>query len=137
MTVVAMAHTAGTDDRIVAKLFPGLDRTRNIAKPAPEVRADIPTDADGSPAVHEIDGSRRALADQRTEARITALLGDADAIRARAKNVYVSVSDGIVTLFGAVRDTAAASEIENTVRTSTRIDGIQNNILTIGPRAGD
>jgi osmotically-inducible protein OsmY len=136
MTVVAMTHTEGAGDRIVAKLFSGLDRARNTAKPAPEVRADIPAAAE-SPAVHEIDGSRRALADERIAARITALLGDADAIRARAKNVYVSVSDGIVTLFGAVRDTAAAREIENTVRTSTRIDGIQNNILTIGPRVGD
>jgi hypothetical protein len=137
MTVVAMTHTAGTDDRIVAKLFSDLGRTRNTAKPVPEVRADIPADAAESPAVHEIDASRRALADERTAARITEILGNVEAIRARAKNVYVSVSDGIVTLFGAVRDSAAVREIENTVRTSTRIDAVQNNILTIGPGVSD
>ena len=50
-----------------------------------------------SPAIREIDPAHRARADRRTEARITAVLGNVDAIRTRAKNVYVSVSDGIVT----------------------------------------
>ncbi|MHA1528797.1 MAG: BON domain-containing protein [Alphaproteobacteria bacterium] len=137
MTVVAMTHAAEADDRIVAKLFPGLGQNRNTQKTAPEVRADIPVDAAESPAVHEIDASHRALADERTEARITAALRNAGAIKSRAGNIYVSVSDGIVRLYGAVRDSGAAREIEQAVRTGATIDAVQNDIQTIGGRVSD
>ncbi len=137
MTDVAMTQTAEADDRIVAKLLSGLDWTRNILNLAPEVRADIPADAAETPAIHEIDAARRVLADTRVEARITAVLRNVDAIKARAGNVYVSVSDGIVRLYGAVRDSGAARDIEQAVRTGATIYAVQNDIHTIGARVSD
>ena len=65
------------------------------------------------------------------------MLSNVDAIKARARNVYISVSDGVVTLFGAVRDSGAARDIEEAVRTNTGIDAVQNNIHTIGAHVGD
>ena len=44
----------------------------------------------------------------------------------RARNVYVSVSDGVVTLYGAVRDSGAVRDIKEAVRTSAGIDAVQN-----------
>ncbi len=85
----------------------------------------------------ETDASHRALADRRTEAQITAVLNDVDAIKTRARNVYVSVSTGVVTLFGAVRDSGAAHDIKEAVRTTTGIDEVQNNIHTIGAHVGE
>ncbi len=137
MAVSVMTHDTGTRGRVVATPLPVKHPNPSTAKLAPGARADVVAGAAESPAIREIDPAHRARADRRTEARITAVLGNVDAIRTRAKNVYVSVSDGIVTLFGAVRDSGAAREIENTVRTSTRIGGIQNNILMIGPRVSD
>jgi osmotically-inducible protein OsmY len=55
----------------------------------------------------------------------------------RARNVYVSVSDGVVTLYGAVRDSGAVRDIKEAVRTSTGIDAVQNNIHTICARLSD
>ncbi len=98
---------------------------------------DIVTDAAKRLAFHETNASRGAFADQLTEARITAVLSNVDAIKTRAMNVYVSVSDGVVTLFGAVRDSGAARDIEEAVRTNTGIDAVQNKIHTIGAHVGD
>jgi osmotically-inducible protein OsmY len=98
---------------------------------------DIVTDAAKRLAFRDTDASRGAFADQLTEARITEVLSNVDAIRTRARNVYVSVSDGVVTLFGAVRDSGAARDIEQAVRTGARIDAVQNDIHTIGARVSD
>jgi osmotically-inducible protein OsmY len=65
------------------------------------------------------------------------VLSNVDAIKNRTRNVYVSISDGVVTLYGAVRDSAAARDIEKAIRTNTGLDAVQNNIHTIGAQAGD
>jgi osmotically-inducible protein OsmY len=137
MTAIAMTHETGTRGNDVAKSLMGRGRVRNTAQFVPEVRAGDLADTVKSATVRETDASQRALADQRTEARITAVLNDVDAIKNRARNVYVSVSDGVVTLYGAVRDSAAARDIEKAIRTNTGLDAVQNNIHTIGAQAGD
>lgn len=137
MTAIAMTHETGTRGNDVAKPLMGRDRVRNTAQFVPEVRAGDLADIVKSTTVRETDASHRALADQRAEARITAVLNDVDAIKNRARNVYVSVSDGVVTLYGAVRDSGAACDIEKAIRTNTGIDAVQNNIHTIGAQAGD
>jgi osmotically-inducible protein OsmY len=69
-----------------------------------------------------------------TEARIASLLRNGDgAIKARAKNVYASVSDGVVMLYGATRDCAAARDIEEAIRVHTGAEAVQNSIRTTGP----
>jgi hypothetical protein len=137
MTAIAMAHETGTRGKVVAKPLLGRDPVRNPAQFAPEDRADILVDAVKSPAVRETDASHRALADRRTEARIAAVLSNVDAIKNRTRNVYVSVSDGVVTLYGAVRDSGAARDIEKAIRANTGLNAVQNNIHTIGAQAGD
>jgi len=132
-----MTHETGTRGNDVAKSLMGRGRVRNTAQFVPEVRAGDLPDTVKSATVRKTDASHRALADQRTEARITAVLNDVDAIKNRARNVYVSVSDGVVTLYGAVRDSAAARDIEKAIRTNTGLDAVQNNIHTIGAQAGD
>jgi osmotically-inducible protein OsmY len=69
-----------------------------------------------------------------TEARIASLLRNGDgAIKARAKNVYASVSDGVVMLYGATRDFAAARDIEEAIRVHTGAEAVQNSIRITGP----
>ena len=111
------------------------DLALNTAQIAPEVCADMLIDAIRSPAFIETDASRGALADRLTEARINSLLRNVEAVRARSNNVYVSVSDGVAMLYGAVRDSGAAREIEKAVQIHTGIDMVQNRIQTIGPYA--
>ena len=111
------------------------DLALNTAQLAPEVCADMLIDAIRSPAFIETDASRGALADRLTEARINSLLRNVEAVRARSNNVYVSVSDGVAMLYGAVRDSGAAREIEKAVQIHTGIDMVQNRIQTIGPYA--
>lgn len=111
------------------------DLVLNTGRMAPETCADILVDAVMSPAFRETDASRTALADRLTEARINSFLRNADVVRTRSKNVYVAVSDGVAMLYGAVRDSGAAREIEKTVRTHTGINTVQNRIQTVGPFA--
>jgi len=92
---------------------------------------DIVTDAAKRLAFRETNISRGAFTDQLTEARITAVLSNVDAIKTRDRRVYDSVSDGVVTLFGAVRDSGAARDIEEAVRTKTATNAVQNNIQTM------
>ena len=54
-------------------------------------------------------------------------------IKSRVKNAHVSVSDGVVMLYGATRDCGAAHDIERAIRAHTGSEAIQNNIQTIGP----
>jgi|LKGT01.1.fsa_nt_gi cytidylate kinase len=111
------------------------DLVLNTAHLAPEVCADMLINAVRSPAFIETDASRSALADRLTEARINSLLRNAGVVGASSNNVYVSVSDGVAMLFGAVRDSGAAREIEKAVRIHTGINMVQNRIQTIGPYA--
>jgi osmotically-inducible protein OsmY len=137
MTAIAMRHQPGTRGKDVANSIFDHDLVRNTARPAPQVYAGIVAGAVESPAVREAEASDGALDDRRTEARIAAVLSDVDAIKTRARTVYVSVSDGVVTLYGAVRDSGAVRDIKEAVRTSAGIDAVQNNIHTIGARVSD
>jgi cytidylate kinase len=110
------------------------DLVLNTGQLAPETCADILVDAVMSPAFRETDASRSALADRLTEARIASLLRNGDAaIKARTKNVHVSVSDGVVMLYGATRDCGAARDIERAIRAHTGAEAVQNNIQATGP----
>ena len=111
------------------------DLVLNTAKLAPEVCSDMLIDAVRSPAFIETDASRGLLGDRLTEARINSLLRNAEAVSAWSNNVYASVSDGVAMLYGAVRDSGAALEIEKAVRNHTGIDMVQNRIQTVGPFA--
>ncbi len=137
MTVIAKTHETGTSGNDVAKFLSDRDPDRNTVGLVPQVRAGHLADTVKSQVVRETDALHRALADQQTEAQITTVLNDADAIKTRTRNVYVSVSDGVVTLFGAARDSGAARDIEEAVRTNTGIDAVQNKIHTIGAHVGD
>lgn len=109
------------------------DLVLNTGHLAPETCADIIIDAVISLAFRETDASRSALADRLTEARIASLLRNADAIKARTKNVYVFVSDGVVMLYGATRDRGAAGDIERAIRAHIGAEVVQNSIRTTGP----
>jgi osmotically-inducible protein OsmY len=137
MTAIAMTHETGTRGNDVTKSLSDRDLDRNTVGLVPQIRAGRLADTVKRQAVRETDASQRALADQRTEARITAVLNGVDAIKTRARDVYVSVSNGVVTLYGAVRDSGASRDIEKAIRTNTGLDAVQNNIHTIGAQAGD
>jgi len=110
------------------------DLVLNTGQLAPETCADILNNAVMSPAFRATDASRSALADRLTEARIASLLRNGDAaIKARAKNVYVSVLDAVVMLYGATRESGAARDIERAIRAHTGAEAVQNNIRTTGP----
>lgn len=108
------------------------DLVLNTAHLSPEACADIIVEAAKSPAFQETDASRRALADRLAESQITSLLKIDDAIKARARNVYVAVADGVVSLFGAARDQGAARDIESAIRAKIGCERIQNTIQTTG-----
>jgi hypothetical protein len=100
--------------------------------PSPKDHADLPIGD-----VRDIDASNDALARERIEARVTAVLTEVETIRSYTRDVYFSASDGVVILYGAVRDSAAAREIEQSVRGITGVDLVVNKIRTIGPHTGD
>lgn len=137
MTATPMHPNSGTRVKDVANFIFNFDQVRNTVRPAPQVHADNVANAVNSPAGREAEASIGALADRRTEERIAAVLGDDDAIKARAGNVYASVSDGAVTLYGAVRDSGAVRDIMQALRASAGIDDVRNNIHMIGARIGD
>ena len=132
-----MTHPMGTRGNGVTKSLFDRGLARTTARPAPQGSDGIVADAVIGAAVRETGASHRALADRRMEARITAVLSNVDAIRTRAKNVYVSVSDGVIRLYGAVRDSDAARDIENAIRTNAGTGTVQNEIHTVGARSGD
>lgn len=107
------------------------DLVLNTAKLAPTECADIIGDAVMSPAFSETEELHRALADRLTEARIAALLRNDPAVKAWARNVYVLVADGKVTLNGIVRTPGAHQEIERVIRDRTGTEAIRNNVQDI------
>jgi hypothetical protein len=135
MNANAKTHDVGTSGTVLADSLSKRDLIPNAAKPGPRAGALVGADADR--AIHELDAAHRTLADERTAARVADLLRTDGAIRSRARNVYVSVTDGIVTLYGAVRDRGAVGAIEAAVRTNGRIDVVCDRIHAIGPRLGD
>jgi hypothetical protein len=112
------------------------DLVLNTGQLSPEACAEIIIDASKSPVFQETDASRRNLADKLVEAQVTSLLNTDDDIQARARNVYVSVVDGVVNLYGAVRDRSAAREIDGAIRTKVGCQTIQNSIQTTGALLG-
>jgi hypothetical protein len=108
------------------------DLVLNTGHLSPEACADIIIDAAKSPAFQETDTSRRALADRLAEAQIDVLMHNDDDIGARASNVYASVSDGIVNLYGAAHDRFAARDIESAIRKKIGCEMIQNTIHVTG-----
>ena len=109
------------------------DLVLNTGNLAPEACADILADAAKSPAFRETEASRTLLADRLTEARIAAILRNTKSTRSRAKNVYASVTDGRITLYGATHDCTAARDIESFVRARIGCEEIQNDIKATGP----
>jgi cytidylate kinase len=109
------------------------DLVLNTGQINPEGCADIIIDAIKSPAFSESDVSRKELADQLTKARITSLFKATEQMNNRTKNVYVSVAEGNVTLYGAVCDVGAAGDIEKAIQAHIGSNAVQNDIQTIGP----
>ena len=111
------------------------DLVLNTARLTPEQCADMVVDLVARGVFDETDESRRKLADRVMEARIASYLAHDTATRPVARNVYVSVSDGAVTLYGGVRRESAAREIADAVRSLAGTGAIRNEIHAIGPYA--
>lgn len=110
------------------------DLVLNTGQLAPESCAGILMDAISSPAFQETDAAQKILRDRWTAARIDLLLRSDDAIRGRAGNVHVSVSDGAARLYGTTRDSGTAREIEEAVRAEIGdAVTIRNEIQITGP----
>jgi len=122
MTVTATSHEA-------------MERGIRVAAPAKQKA--MPEASAEAPEVHEIDAAHRADADARLEARVAEMIATDAAVKARAGAVHVSVSDGIITLYGAVRDCTAGRDIEAAARQVVRIGMIRNQLHTLGARFGD
>lgn len=76
--------------------------------------------------------SRKGSSDQKLAARVASVVKSAAGGRRFGKaHVYASVSDGVVTLFGAAPDRATAREIEVAVREQAGCAAIRNRIRTV------
>ena len=109
------------------------DLVVNTARITPADAADLVMDA--LPAFEESAESRQALADRLTEARVASFLAGDPATAGFARNVYVSVSGGSVSLYGSVRFEGSAREVADAVLARAGVSDVRNEIQTVGAYA--
>ena len=107
------------------------DLVVNTARITPEDAADLVAEAISRPAFEETAESRAILADRLAEARIAAFLANNPATAATARNIYVSVSGGSVSLYGSVRADGISREVADAVRAQAGISEVRNEIQTL------
>lgn len=111
------------------------DLVVNTGRIGPEDAADLIMDAISRPSFEATEESRRALDDRLAEARIASFLANNPATVGTARNVYVSVSGGSVSLYGSVRARGAACEVANAVRAHVGVSEVRSEIQTLGDYA--
>ena len=97
-----------------------------------ETCADLLMQAVASPLFRETDASRKKLHDRLLAARLDELLHSRERMSARARFVHSGVSDGAVTLWGAVNDGGARKELEALVRDLPGVKSVRNEIHPVG-----
>jgi cytidylate kinase len=107
------------------------DLVLNTGQVAPEICAELLIDASACPSRQETKQSRRALKDRRAEARVSALL---KGWGAGAGNVYASVTDGVIQLYGAAHDRVSACDIESAVCAAMGGAEVRSEIRAVGAR---
>ena len=107
----------------------------NTARIPPADAAELIMGAVSRPTFEQTEASRQALADRLTEARIASFLANDPATAVSARNVYVSVSGGRVTLYGSVRAEGASREVAEAVLARAGVSEIGNEIQTVGSYA--